>query len=174
MPGKERSSIVRSKPDGSFVLVHPDGHEEPYRAPPADWAKVDAMTDDDIARQIAENPDAAPEMTGAWFDGATVMRGDTVIRKGGRPKSAAPKAMVTLRLDPDVIAGFRAGGPGWQSRMNAVLRAAIVTTAPGSKTPRRAGKTPRTAASVTAKGGETDPKRAARTAKAGTADKRKA
>jgi putative transcriptional regulator len=27
-----------------------------------DWGKVDAMTDDDIARQIASNPDAAPDM----------------------------------------------------------------------------------------------------------------
>lgn len=27
-----------------------------------DWAKLDAMTDDDIARQIAANPDAAPDM----------------------------------------------------------------------------------------------------------------
>jgi len=28
-----------------------------------DWAKVDAMSDEDIARQIAENPDAAPDLT---------------------------------------------------------------------------------------------------------------
>jgi putative transcriptional regulator len=27
-----------------------------------DWGNVDAMTDDDIARQIASNPDAAPDM----------------------------------------------------------------------------------------------------------------
>jgi putative transcriptional regulator len=27
-----------------------------------DWAKIDAMTDEDIARQIADNPDAAPDM----------------------------------------------------------------------------------------------------------------
>jgi len=28
----------------------------------ADWNKIDAMGDDDIARQIAANPDAAPDM----------------------------------------------------------------------------------------------------------------
>ena len=39
----------------------------------------------------------------------------------GRPKSEAPKVSVSLRLDPDVVAGFKAGGPGWQTRMNAVL-----------------------------------------------------
>ena len=27
-----------------------------------DWSNIDAMTDDDIARQIASNPDAAPDM----------------------------------------------------------------------------------------------------------------
>jgi uncharacterized protein (DUF4415 family) len=39
----------------------------------------------------------------------------------GRPKSEAPKVSVSLRLDPDVVAGFKASGPGWQTRMNAVL-----------------------------------------------------
>ena len=27
-----------------------------------DWSKIDAMTDEDLARQIASNPDAAPDM----------------------------------------------------------------------------------------------------------------
>jgi uncharacterized protein (DUF4415 family) len=35
-----------------------------------------------------------------------------------------PKMQVTLRLDQDVIAKFRAGGPGWQSRINEALRKA--------------------------------------------------
>jgi uncharacterized protein (DUF4415 family) len=39
----------------------------------------------------------------------------------GRPKADAPKVSVSLRLDPEVVAGFKAGGPGWQTRMNAVL-----------------------------------------------------
>jgi len=39
----------------------------------------------------------------------------------GRPKSEAPKVSVSLRLDPDVVAGFKADGPGWQTRINAVL-----------------------------------------------------
>jgi hypothetical protein len=28
-----------------------------------DWAAIDAMTDEDIARQIEENPDAAPDLS---------------------------------------------------------------------------------------------------------------
>lgn len=42
----------------------------------------------------------------------------------GRPKLAAPKVSVTLRLDPDVLERFRATGPGWQTRINAALRTA--------------------------------------------------
>jgi uncharacterized protein (DUF4415 family) len=42
----------------------------------------------------------------------------------GRPKSAVTKTSVTLRLDPDVLASFRATGKGWQGRMNAALRKA--------------------------------------------------
>lgn len=39
----------------------------------------------------------------------------------GRPRSAAPKVSVSIRLDKAVVDGFRAGGPGWQTRINAVL-----------------------------------------------------
>jgi uncharacterized protein (DUF4415 family) len=45
-------------------------------------------------------------------------------RPAGRPKKMAPKEAVNIRLDPDVVAHFRAGGPGWQSRMNVALRKA--------------------------------------------------
>jgi uncharacterized protein (DUF4415 family) len=44
--------------------------------------------------------------------------------KIGRPKKDAPKEAVNIRLDPDVLADFRATGPGWQSRINAALRKA--------------------------------------------------
>jgi putative transcriptional regulator len=39
---------------------------------PVDWARIDAMTDDDIARQIAEDPDVAPDMSEALERGAFV------------------------------------------------------------------------------------------------------
>ncbi|MBI5107184.1 MAG: BrnA antitoxin family protein [Rhodocyclales bacterium] len=42
--------------------------------------------------------------------------------KRGRPVSANPKAHVNLRLDPDVVAAFRATGRGWQTRLNAALK----------------------------------------------------
>lgn len=39
------------------------------------------------------------------------------------PKAAPKKALLSLRIDGDVIEWFRAQGPGYQSRMNALLRA---------------------------------------------------
>ena len=89
----------------------------------SDLAKVDETTDEDIARQIAEDPDTAPELTDEWFDKADLHYGETLLRRGrGRPPLVAPKKLVSLRLDQDVIDQFRAGGPGWQSRINAALR----------------------------------------------------
>jgi uncharacterized protein (DUF4415 family) len=44
----------------------------------------------------------------------------------GRPKLPARKISTTIRLDPDVLEKFRATGPGWQSRINAVLKAAKI------------------------------------------------
>jgi uncharacterized protein (DUF4415 family) len=60
--------------------------------------------------------------------------------KRGRPRSAAPKISTTIRIDADIVAAFRAGGRGWQSRINAALRERI---APRRKpAPKRARRTP--------------------------------
>jgi uncharacterized protein (DUF4415 family) len=74
-------------------------------------------------RKTWVDPDDAPELTDEWFQEADLMDGDKVIRRGkGRPKLAATKVQVTLRLDDDVIERYRTGGPGWQSRINEALR----------------------------------------------------
>ena len=68
------------------------------------------------------DPDDAPELDDAWFDKADFMIGDKVIRRGRPPGSS--KLLVSLRLDKAVLDAFRAGGPGWQSRINQALRKA--------------------------------------------------
>jgi uncharacterized protein (DUF4415 family) len=68
------------------------------------------------------DPDDAPEWTDEMFDRAEIRIGDKVIRRGRPPGSA--KRLVSLRLDQAVIDHFRAGGPGWQSRLNEALRKA--------------------------------------------------
>ncbi len=46
----------------------------------------------------------------------------TLRYRGQRGKQKTPtKAQVTLRLDPETLAFFKAKGPGWQTRINEVL-----------------------------------------------------
>ncbi|SHK50798.1 BrnA antitoxin of type II toxin-antitoxin system [Roseomonas rosea] len=67
------------------------------------------------------DPDDPPELTPEFFARAEIREGDKVIRRG-RPKAAATKKLVSLRLDADVLDRLRASGPGWQGRANAALR----------------------------------------------------
>ncbi|MDO6414647.1 BrnA antitoxin family protein [Sphingomonas sp. BIUV-7] len=47
-----------------------------------------------------------------------------LVKQPGRPLGTT-KEQVALRIDHDVLARFREGGPGWQTRMNAALRKAV-------------------------------------------------
>ncbi len=76
-----------------------------------DWARVDAMTDEDIDRQIAEDPDAAPILDEEWFRTATI--------------HIPAKTATSMRIDSDVMDWFKGQGRGWQTKMNAVLRAYV-------------------------------------------------
>lgn len=51
-----------------------------------------------------------------------------VGRKRGQrgPQKTPTKELISLRLDRDTLQAFRAKGPGWQGRINDVLRAAIL------------------------------------------------
>ena len=55
--------------------------------------------------------------------GGTIVRPatGTLTRRGRPPVGDAPKQQVTLRLPRDVIAHFKAGGAGWQTRISEVL-----------------------------------------------------
>jgi uncharacterized protein (DUF4415 family) len=39
------------------------------------------------------------------------------VNRGGRPRSANPRRLISIRLPEDVIERWRATGPGWQTRM---------------------------------------------------------
>jgi uncharacterized protein (DUF4415 family) len=45
--------------------------------------------------------------------------------KRGRPKLEHPKVQVTLRLDAEVVQGFKEDGPGWQGRINEALKKTV-------------------------------------------------
>ena len=46
----------------------------------------------------------------------------SIKRSRGRPPIDNPRQQISLRLDPDVIAKFKATGKGWQSRINNILK----------------------------------------------------
>lgn len=73
--------------------------------------------------------DDNPELTAEDFKRARPMlevhpelADDRTPRRRGRPPSEHPKVALKLRIDDDVVAAFRATGPGWQSRINETLR----------------------------------------------------
>ena len=72
-----------------------------------DWARVDKLTDADIAKAVANDPDAAP-IDIDWSDAVLVI--------------PARKKAISIRVDEDVLNFFKREGEGYQRRMNAVLR----------------------------------------------------
>ncbi|MDP3801175.1 BrnA antitoxin family protein [Brevundimonas sp.] len=77
------------------------------------------------------DPDDAPELTAeraARLSPAREVLPEHVLaqfkRSPGRPRSSSPKKQMTLRIDEEVVEYFKAGGSGWQSRINAALRRA--------------------------------------------------
>jgi uncharacterized protein (DUF4415 family) len=76
-----------------------------------DWARVKALTDEEIEAAAKSDPDAAPTDLEFW--------------KGAKLVYPEAKQSVTLRLDREVLAWFKSKGPRYQSRMNAVLKAYV-------------------------------------------------
>ena len=72
-----------------------------------DWARVDALTEEELEASI----DFEEEGEIDW--------GTMTI---GNPQ---PKQQLTMRFDGDIIAWFKEQGPGYQTRMNAVLRSYV-------------------------------------------------
>ena len=58
------------------------------------------------SREYEELPEATAEMLAR-----------ATMKRGGRPVSANPRRLITIRLPSDVIAKWRSTGPGWQTRM---------------------------------------------------------
>lgn len=71
-----------------------------------------------------DTPELTPEMLARARPLAAILA-ERGLPPMGRPRLANPKQAVSLRLDPGVIAYFKAGGRGWQTRINAVLKAHV-------------------------------------------------
>lgn len=68
-----------------------------------DWARVDAMTDDQV------DTSEAPPLDEKFFAEAEL-------------RMPVNKETVTIRLDPDVLTWLKSQGRGYQTRINAILR----------------------------------------------------
>jgi uncharacterized protein (DUF4415 family) len=73
-----------------------------------DLKRLDAMKDEDI--DFSDNPDLTPEM---------FARG--IVRRNLNPMP--PKKQLTLRVDRDVVDWYKKQGPGYQTKINSLLRA---------------------------------------------------
>jgi uncharacterized protein (DUF4415 family) len=73
-----------------------------------DWARVDALTDEEVEASIANDPDWAEFKDIDWSDAVLVI--------------PAKKKAISIRVDEDVLDYFKSEGDGYQRRINAVLR----------------------------------------------------
>jgi uncharacterized protein (DUF4415 family) len=101
--GSSRSAARTEPSERNFTVVSRDAPSKGK----TDWARVDALTDEDIAAAVANDPDAVP-IDIDWSDAALVM--------------PAKKKAISIRVDEDVLDFFRKEGSGYQRRINAVLR----------------------------------------------------
>jgi uncharacterized protein (DUF4415 family) len=71
--------------------------------------------------EVSDNPELTPADFKKARSGAEAFA-ELAARRRGRPKAEAPKVAVKIRVAPDVLAAYQAGGPGWQTRMHEALR----------------------------------------------------
>ncbi|WP_437350268.1 BrnA antitoxin family protein [Neorhizobium petrolearium] len=91
--------------DGVVYERRPDGSLVPFEDK-TDYARLDAMTDEEIEAIAAADEDGPPMSDEEW----------------ARAVSIPVKVPVGIKLDSDVLDWFKSGGRGYQTRMNAVLR----------------------------------------------------
>ncbi len=76
-----------------------------------DLARVQAKTEEELERDIASDPDFC-DVPENWYENAQAVM-------------PVPKKLLSLRLDSDIVDWFKSKGPGYQTRINAVLRAYV-------------------------------------------------
>jgi uncharacterized protein (DUF4415 family) len=75
-----------------------------------DWARLDAMTEEELEASIDWEEEGHIDWPQEPLELSDIL---------------GPKKQITVRLDPNIIDYFKAQGRGYQTRMNAVLRAYV-------------------------------------------------
>ena len=114
-----KGSLTKAQAEEIVAEVHRSsskvGKERWQRASEIARANLAEMTEEED-REITENALADPDNPPLE---------DAFFARKGRPPLENPKQAVKLRLDADLLAALRAGGKGWQTRVNAMLREAM-------------------------------------------------
>ncbi len=97
---------------GEVLIEQPDGS---YRKADSktDWQRVNALSEAEIESAARDDADAPPLDDAFWAKARIIM------------PHRIPKEPRYTRFDADVLDWFKAQGPGWQTRMNAVLRSYV-------------------------------------------------
>lgn len=83
-----------------------------------DWERLKALPDEAITSAAESDPDNLP-LDDPFFETARRLLPAALLKEA--------KQQITLRIDAEVLEWFRASGAGYQSRMNAVLKAYVQT-----------------------------------------------
>lgn len=83
-----------------------------------DWQRLYDMPDEAVTSAAEADPDNLP-LDDPFFETARRLPPSALLKEA--------KQQITLRIDADVLEWFRASGSGYQSRMNAVLKAYVQT-----------------------------------------------
>lgn len=78
--------------------------------------------------EVSDNPELSAEQLAQMHLGSEGLPPDLAAaldQRGRRMASQTRGVPVSLLVDPDVLAAYKAGGPGWQARMNEALAAGI-------------------------------------------------
>jgi uncharacterized protein (DUF4415 family) len=78
-----------------------------------DWERLRHLSDADIHAAVAADPDIIPTDEDFWGNAEIVL-----------PQR---KPTITIRIDAEVLAWLKGQGKGYQSRINAILRAYMKT-----------------------------------------------
>ena len=102
-----------------------------------------------VTRRGWSERDDAPEWSKEQFDRAELAVGGRVVRPAqgtltrprGRPRKADAKVHIHIRLSPQVIGHFRGMGPGWQTRIDEVLRSWVKRNRKEHRNPAKRART---------------------------------
>lgn len=97
--------------DGRVLIENDDGTYSPAKDE-TDWERVENMTDEEITANAMSDPDCPVWTDEEW---------EAAIKKMKIPR----KKSIHIKVDEDVLEWFKSFGRGYQTRMNAVLRAFV-------------------------------------------------